>query len=262
MKSMEKSLKLRNDRVLVVARIADQRAAAEILFVRAAQVRRRCVARQIARTRIAAGQLFASKKSSIGIVHIRLIGRAAAIDIVQVEGRRAEIRQRVEIVLLLQTAGRIEGDIVIDELAEIGIQRRNAAFFFVWLFVERFELRGHGRPQGVQILFDDRIDRSERRSRQMPEHSSEPSLERWRTPGGGQPPGGGGMRCRHDVLLSRPVYCARRSVESTTNFGYRNVRETHDRCEKRYFNVSNASATVNPDPSACKMTGFSSNSAT
>ena len=65
------------------------------------------------------------------VVEIRLVARAAAIDVVQVEARRAEVHDGVGIALLLVKRRRIEGEIVVDELAEVGIGRAKIAFFRV-----------------------------------------------------------------------------------------------------------------------------------
>lgn len=56
---------------------------------------------------------------SVIVVHIRLVGRAAAVNVVQIELRRAEVLQRVGVVLFLQATGRIERQVVSDELPEI-----------------------------------------------------------------------------------------------------------------------------------------------
>ena len=65
------------------------------------------------------------------IVEVRLVCRPSAIDIIQIECRTAEVYQCVGIVLLLQAARRIKRQIVIDELAEIGIKGWYSAFLVV-----------------------------------------------------------------------------------------------------------------------------------
>src|SRR6478609_6512831 len=63
------------------------------------------------------------------VVQVRLIVRAAAVDRVEIEAWRAKIFQRIRVVLLLQRAVRIERQIVIDELTEVGVSSRNRRIF-------------------------------------------------------------------------------------------------------------------------------------
>ena len=109
--TQEQTLQLRDDCILVVTRIADQGPA-----------RFRIVAREIARFRILAARDRIAEEEFVAVVHIGLIARSAAIDIVEIEGGRAEVGQAVGITVLNQCGHRIEGHIVIDELTEIGIR--------------------------------------------------------------------------------------------------------------------------------------------
>ena len=72
-----------------------------------------------------------------------LVARTAAVDVVEIEGRRPEIRGRIGILLLLEATVRIESQVVIDELSEIGIECRDAAFLFVGTVLRLIEIRHH-----------------------------------------------------------------------------------------------------------------------
>ncbi len=113
---VEQSLQLRNDHVLVVARVSDDGAALQ----RAGDA----AARQIAgrRVRGRARQGSAKQKRPGVLVQVRLVVGAAAIHTVEIESRRAEVDERVRIVLPLQAAGGIEREVVIDELAQVCIR--------------------------------------------------------------------------------------------------------------------------------------------
>src|SRR5664280_2777900 len=54
-------------------------------------------------------------------VEVGLVSRSAAVERVQIEPRRTEVVQGVRIVLPLQAGGGVEGDVVVDELAEVGV---------------------------------------------------------------------------------------------------------------------------------------------
>ena len=105
-------------------------------------IARRCVradrvhrptAGQVVRVRVGGGtgQRFAQQKSPAIGVEVGLIVRPATIDVVHVEARGAEILQGIGIVLLLEAAGGIEGQIVVNELAEVGVNGGDAAFLVV-----------------------------------------------------------------------------------------------------------------------------------
>ena len=57
----------------------------------------------------------------VEFVQVRLIVGSTPIKIIQIERGRAKVQKRVGIILLLQAAGRIKRDVMIDELAKIGI---------------------------------------------------------------------------------------------------------------------------------------------
>ena len=170
----EGRLELRDDRVLVVARIADERA------LRLASLGR--VARDVALVRHAAGvaceRAAEEHVQAVVAVEIRLVVGAAAVDGVEVEARRAEVDQRVGGVRLLQTAGRVEGDVVVEELPEVGVAGGDPGVFLgVGLVVGRFPL-----------VFRDHLLREVGQHflgvvgwRKRPEHPSEASLELLRT---------------------------------------------------------------------------------
>jgi uncharacterized protein (DUF58 family) len=56
---------------------------------------------------------------------VGLVGGAAAIEIVEVERGRAAVGQCIRVVLPLQAARSIKGDIVINELAEVWVSGGN-----------------------------------------------------------------------------------------------------------------------------------------
>jgi hypothetical protein len=56
-------------------------------------------------------------------VQVGLVGRAAAVQAVEVQARGAEVLQRIRVVQALQRRGRVEGDVVVDELAQVGVAR-------------------------------------------------------------------------------------------------------------------------------------------
>ncbi|MGY4330041.1 hypothetical protein ACVWWG_004458 [Bradyrhizobium sp. LB7.2] len=85
-KAQHQGLELRDDAVLVVAGIADQRAALE--------------ARQVAGIGHArAGHLLAEAEFD-AVIHVGLVVRTAAVEIIQIERRRAEVDEPVGVLLL------------------------------------------------------------------------------------------------------------------------------------------------------------------
>ncbi len=102
-------LQLADDVVLVVARVADQRATVDVAW----------------ELTLAFGLIgVAPEQEAVALVvliQIRLVIGTAAVQGVQIEAWRAEIFRGIRIVLLLQGAIRIEGEIVIDELPEVGV---------------------------------------------------------------------------------------------------------------------------------------------
>jgi hypothetical protein len=70
--------------------------------------------------------LIAEQKCVISVIHIWLVVRTTPVHVVAIERRRSEIGQSVRIVLHLQAARGIEGNVMVDELGEVGIERRDA----------------------------------------------------------------------------------------------------------------------------------------
>ena len=114
--AQEQPLELRHDRVLVVPRIPDERPAGV-----------GGVPRQVLCAWVAALERIAEEERVAAIVHVRLIARPTPVDVVQVQGGRPEVHQRVGVVLLLQDAGGIEGDVMVDELGEVRVEGGDAA---------------------------------------------------------------------------------------------------------------------------------------
>ena len=129
-KAQEHAVQLADDDVLVVALVARQRAV-ELLAI----VLCPAVSRQVVRDDRAVrpfGQRPAELEPAFfALVQVGLVVGAAAVDAVEVELRRAEVDQRVDVVLLLHAAGGVEGDVVVDELAEVGVAGVDAAVLFV-----------------------------------------------------------------------------------------------------------------------------------
>src|SRR5690606_32930602 len=94
----EREVELRDDDILVVTRIADQRATPRRVGVRDA--------RQI---ELPIVDRLHAKADAVRFVEKGLVNRTAAVEGVEIEARRAEIVQRIGIVAPLQTRGRIEG---------------------------------------------------------------------------------------------------------------------------------------------------------
>ncbi len=120
---MPKSLKLRNDRVLIVPGIPNQRTS-----------RCRRTPHQVRRPGIRRGprqRATAGKVQAVGLVHVGLIVRPPAIQVVQVEARCPKINQRIRVILLLQATRRVKRQIMIDKLPEIRESGRNAALLVV-----------------------------------------------------------------------------------------------------------------------------------
>ena len=172
-KAQHRGLQLRDDHVLIVSGISNQGTrppAGARAF--------RHVAGHIAGIRIAgvpresASEL---KMPAVGLVQIRLIVRSAAVDVVEVELRTAKVNQRIRVVLLHQRAGWIKCEVMIDELAEIGVAGGDALVLFVvdLRFRSRLllSLRDHQRRQRVQRGF-----RKARRA-EPSKHPTETSLE-------------------------------------------------------------------------------------
>ena len=85
-------------------------------------------------------------------VHVRLVGGAAAVERIQVEPRRPEVDQRVGVVLLHQARRGIERDVVVDELAQVGVAGGDARILLVVLQALRRVLEGGRGERGVGLV--------------------------------------------------------------------------------------------------------------
>ena len=70
---------------------------------------------------------------AVGVVHERLIVGARSVDAVEIETRRPEVDERVRIVEAIERRHRVEGDVVIDELPEIGEASRDVRILVLGL---------------------------------------------------------------------------------------------------------------------------------
>ena len=92
--------------VLVVARqVVDRRRSTVLLADQQLQPRSR----------------FSRAPICVRVVQERLVERPGAVQRVEVEAGRAEVAQRVRVVVALELRRRIERDVVVDELAEVGV---------------------------------------------------------------------------------------------------------------------------------------------
>src|ERR1700686_3246437 len=132
MKTVKQTLQLRNDGIFIVTRVANECAG------------RVCsVPRQIRSVWVAPRNLVADQKCIFPVVHIRLVVRTTSVYVVEIERWRSEIRQSVRIILHLQATRRIERNVMIDELAQVRIERRNTAFFGLFSIRRGIELCRH-----------------------------------------------------------------------------------------------------------------------
>jgi hypothetical protein len=180
-------MQLRHDDVFVVSLVADQRALGAVRSVRIVepgQIPSLC--------RLVEFKERPPEPELLPVVHVRLVVGSPPVDRIEVQPRRAKVDQGHRIVLLLKAGGRIERDVVIDELTEIRVSHRDARVFLVVLDPFFGILRRGGRQQGV--LFADFglrrhvaggaerhqcLDRPHRH-RQRPKHPAESPFEQRR----------------------------------------------------------------------------------
>ena len=132
-------MQLRDDAVLVVAGVADERPA-----VRPPGWLDRARVEGIARQGLAQEHV-----DSIFFIHVGLVVGPASVQVVQVETRRSEIHQRLKLRLgqgLTQAGSGVEGEVMVGELPEIGVGRRYARVLLgilLGLWYGLFRRRGH-----------------------------------------------------------------------------------------------------------------------
>jgi hypothetical protein len=150
-KAVQQSLKLRDDDVFVVAGITDDSTRR--------RTRTRLVSWQIPGAGVGCrtGQVRTQHKEG-GIVHVEigLVIRSTPVNVVEIEFGRAVVEQGIGIVLLLQAARRIECQVMINELAKVGIGGRDSAFLVIGavLGIGRISLRCHRFAELVQAERD------------------------------------------------------------------------------------------------------------
>ena len=139
-------MQLRDDDVFIVSLVADQRALGAVRIVRIAEPG------QIPGFgRLVQIEERPPEPEFSPVVHVRLVVGPAAVDRVEVQPRRAKVDQGHRVVLLLKAGGRIERDVVIDELAEIRISGGDPGVLLVVLDPFLRMLTRGGRQQ--RILF-------------------------------------------------------------------------------------------------------------
>ena len=114
----ESQLQLADDRVLVVSLVADQR---PVLPVPRQVTMLERVAIVVCIRVLPDQQLH----GIVRVVQERLVGRPRAVHGVEVEPRRPKVDQRVRVVPMLQARDRVKGQVVVEELADIGETGRN-----------------------------------------------------------------------------------------------------------------------------------------
>ncbi len=147
---------LRHDQVLIVPRIAEQ----------CPPVR---VAGQVV---VSFGVPADQEVDPVGVVDEGDIVGPAAVERVEVQARRPEIRQGVRIVVALQLGCRVERKVVVDELPKIREPRGDVRIVAALVLRPRFRLR---LDHLLRQFAKRRVPRQERR--QVPEHASEATLE-------------------------------------------------------------------------------------
>jgi hypothetical protein len=149
-------MQLADDLVLIVSGIADDGPA---------------IARSREVVAVTGSQGTAFQESQVALVSVGVIGRSFAIDRVEVEARGTEVDKGVRVVLPLETGDGIERDVMVDELAKVGVARRQAELT-VWelarvlivvfkaqrfvqdsLAILGFDSLNHGRSQHDQACF-------------------------------------------------------------------------------------------------------------
>ncbi len=137
MEAEKQPLKLRNDDVLVISRVTDDRSA----LLRIGELITRKVLR--AWVRRGTGQGLAEQKVTPILIQVGLVVWSATIHAVQVEARRSKVLQTFGVILLLEAAGRIKGEVMVDELAEICVGGRNSALFIIGSVLRVLRLGNH-----------------------------------------------------------------------------------------------------------------------
>ena len=84
---------------------------------------------------------------AVVVVQIGLIVRAAPVHVVEIEGGSAEVGDGVGITVLGKCGHWVEGDVMIDELAEVGVERWNPALFGIETVFRNVEARSHETAQ-------------------------------------------------------------------------------------------------------------------
>jgi len=184
--AQQEDLQAADDHVLVVARVADQRdplGVARHVFD-AVDVGREEHARRV-----------------FLVVLERLVDRAGSVEAVEVVARCPEVDQRVRVVPHPQSRGCVEGDVVVHELAEVGVRR--------WDIRVVTRRVGAARPVPATggALFAHRLGELLQpiewilgRRRQLAEHASEPAFVQQR-------PGNACLAPRGHAVHARSVRC-------------------------------------------------------
>lgn len=110
----ERELELRDDQVLVVARVSDQRRVDAVAW------------------HVAGSRGVDQQPDAVLGVEVRVGLGPRAVDAVELEQRRAEVLDRLGVVLPLEARGRVERDVVVHELAEEHESDRDCRVVLDW----------------------------------------------------------------------------------------------------------------------------------
>ena len=156
---------------------------------------------RVPREVVLAGLVVANQKmDAVLIVQERLVVRSAAVDGVEVEPRGAEVDERVRIVVSLELRRRIEGQVVVDELPEVGEACGDVRVVARRVLLSRRLGFDHLAGERLEIL----VVRQERR--QVPKHAAEAAFKGRRSGDGTQASKFGAMERSGHVL----AWCAGR----------------------------------------------------
>src|SRR5439155_9302309 len=108
---------------------------------------------------------------AVFIVEKRLVVRSSSVNGVEVESGGAEVDERVRVIVPLQLRRRVEGEVMVHELAEIREPRGDGRIVARWVLVSRRLGLDHLACEFLEVLVVGK------EGRQIPEHAAEAALE-------------------------------------------------------------------------------------